>query len=52
MLKNYRKNKDKMTEQELLIEVETIAQNFEKLFDNVGRDKFIFYDDGTINYKT
>lgn len=50
LLKEYRSNKLEMNEQELLEITFNIFKKFNLLFDKIGREKFIFYDDGDVNY--
>ncbi len=45
-----RKNCDTMTSAELSKNYEFVIERFYKLIDKIGRDYFIFYDDGTIEY--
>lgn len=40
-----------MAEEELLKSSHKLVQQFEDIFNTVGRDKFIFYEDGDVNYK-
>ncbi|MFQ6752333.1 MAG: hypothetical protein ACLRFL_02050 [Clostridia bacterium] len=49
-LKEYRQNKDKMTEEELLSTTAEIVENFEKLFEKIGKENFVFHDDGDVEY--
>lgn len=46
-----RNKKDLLGEEEQIKISNEIINDFEKLLDTVGRDKFIFYDDGSIEYK-
>ena len=50
LLNEYRKNEKNMNEQELLISTTKIVESFDKLFEKIGKEKFIFYDDGDVNY--
>ena len=50
-LGQYYKNKPVMTEEELLKTSYELVEIFDAIFDKIGRDKFIFYDDGDVNYK-
>lgn len=50
-LKLLRKEKNTMEEQELIIRSKDILSKLNKLLDKIGREKFIFYNDGDINYK-
>ncbi len=50
-LNNYRENKDKLSLEEKLSETEEILKNFDMLLDMVGRENFIFYEDGSVEYK-
>ena len=50
-ISNLRKNKDELGDEEKNIISNEILNNFEKLLDMVGRDKFIFYEDGKIEYE-
>ena len=47
----YYKNKPVMTEEELLKTSYELVKIFDAIFDKIGREKFIFYDDGDVNYK-
>ena len=42
--------KDKMTEEELIKEYSLIAKKFDEILDKIGREKFIFYDDGDVEF--
>ncbi|MFQ6773224.1 MAG: hypothetical protein ACLRFG_01975 [Clostridia bacterium] len=46
----YVKTYKSLTEKELLELTTTISKKFDELFDKIGRDKFIFYDDGDVEY--
>lgn len=46
----FRKEKDNLTEEEQLKLTTDILNDCEKMVDIAGRDKFIFYEDGDINY--
>ena len=50
-IKELRKNIDNFTKNENIIKSNKILTNFEKLLELVGHDKFIFYEDGKIEYK-
>lgn len=50
LLKQYREKKDKMSEDELLESTAIIIEEFDNLLNKIGRDKFIFYEDGDVNY--
>ena len=50
-LSEYRKNKPNMTEEELLKASYELVEKFNILFDKIGKEKFIFYDDGDVEYK-
>lgn len=50
-IKELRKNTDNFTKNENIIISNKILINFEKLLELVGHDKFIFYEDGKIEYK-
>ena len=50
LLYQYRKEKDTMSEQELLNTTSLIIQKFNDLLNKIGKDKFTFYDDGDVNY--
>lgn len=50
-INNLRKRKNELDSKEKVETSNEILINFEKLLDAVGRDKFIFYDDGKIEYK-
>jgi peroxiredoxin len=41
---------DKLSEKELTKEIEKLLTEYDKVLDIVGRDKFIFYNDGDVNY--
>ena len=46
----YIENKKEMNEQELLELTSLIVKKFNELFEKIGKEKFIFYDDGDVNY--
>ncbi|MBO5102925.1 MAG: hypothetical protein J6C13_02410 [Clostridia bacterium] len=46
----FRENKATMNEQELLSITEEIFVGFNKLIEEIGKEKFIFYDDGGVEY--
>jgi len=50
MLNEYYKNKPNMSEQQLLETTSLLVEKFDLLFNKIGRDNFIFYDDGDINF--
>lgn len=50
-INNLRKRKNELDSKEKVETSSEILINFEKLLNIVGRDKFIFYDDGKIEYK-
>lgn len=49
-LKEYRICKNSLSEKEQQDYLKKILNQFQTALDIVGRDKFIFYDDGDINY--
>ena len=49
-LNNFRKMKNNMNIDEQYKSSEKILEKYYKVLDIVGRDNFIFYDDGDINY--
>lgn len=49
-LKEYKQNKETMNENDLLKTTKHIVEKFKKLLDKIGRDKFTFYDDNTVNF--
>ncbi len=49
-LNSYRMNKDKLSLEEKLSDTEEILKNFDMLLDMVGRENFIFYEDGSVEY--
>ena len=50
LLNEYRAIKDSLSKEEELEMVKKISEAFDLAVDEIGRDKFIFYDDGDINY--
>lgn len=50
LLKKYRTIKDSLSKEEELEMVRKISDIFDFVVDEIGRDNFIFYDDGDINY--
>ena len=48
--RNYRQNKDTMTEEELLESVIKTNNLFKKLIEKVGSEHFTFYEDGTASF--
>ena len=50
-LGQYYKKKSVMTEEELLRTSYELVEKFNLLFDKIGRENFIFYDDGDVSYK-
>ncbi len=46
----FRKERNKMTIYEQLDATNYLLLKFNKLLDLVGREKFIFYEDGDVNY--
>ena len=46
----YREKKDTLTDEEFVKIANDIFKKTDKVIDLVGRDNFIFYDDGDINY--
>ena len=49
-LNEFRKNKANMSIDEQYKTSEKILQKYNRVIDLVGRDNFIFYDDGDVNY--
>ena len=45
-----RKNKEIWSIDKQLLESKKIQENFQKIVEIIGKEKFIFYDDGDINY--
>ena len=45
-----REQKNNLTEEEKIKRSEDILARLNKVLDQIGRDKFIFYDDGFIGY--
>ncbi len=50
-LNNFRRTRKSMNKREEIIESEKVLNSLNNALDVIGRDKFIFYDDGDINYK-
>ena len=50
-IRELRKIKDSLNEEDKVIRTNKVLEKFEKLFDKVGREKFIFYEDGNVEYK-
>ena len=50
LLYQYRKDKDTMSEQELLDTTALIIQKFNYLLNKIGKEKFTFYDDDTLSF--
>jgi len=50
LLKEYRIKQKDMTEQQLLQTTELIGKKFDELFTKIGKDKFVFYEDGDVTY--
>ena len=50
LLKEFRSKQNEMTEYELLEITESIIKKFDELFAKIGQEKFVFYDDGDVNY--
>jgi len=50
---NLRQDRDNnnLSDEDKILRSNAILNNFEELFDIVGKDKFIFYEDGGIGYK-
>ncbi len=46
----FRKNRDAMQERELLTEAREIFDGLKGLVETVGKENFIFYDDGGVEY--
>lgn len=49
-LKDFRKTKDSMSIDEQLKKSDDILKKFNDVLDLIGRENFIFYEDGDINY--
>lgn len=45
-----RDNRDKLSSEELLKYTDLIIKQFNETIDKIGRDKFITYDDGDVDY--
>ena len=45
-----RKNKNEWSNDRQLVEAKIIQDNFQKIVERIGKENFIFYDDGDINY--
>lgn len=45
-----RKNKNEWSNDKQLVEAKIIQDNFQKIVEIIGKENFIFYDDGNINY--
>lgn len=46
----FRENRDTMQERELMTEAREIFDGLKCLVETVGKEKFIFYDDGSVEY--
>lgn len=49
-ISDLRKAKNDLNDEEKNARANEILNHFEELFDLIGRDRFIFYDDGKIEY--
>ena len=49
-INEYREKKDALSDEELLTITNDIIKKSDKIIDLVGKDNYIFYDDGAINY--
>ncbi len=45
-----RENRNSMTTDQLIKDYNFIVKRFYEIIDELGRENFIFYDDGTVNY--
>ena len=45
-----RENRSSMTTDQLIKDYNFIVKRFYEIIDELGRENFIFYDDGTVNY--
>lgn len=50
LLSDLRKNKQVWEEEKLLSTADKILAEFNKILENLGKENFIFYNDGTIEY--
>lgn len=49
-LKKYRETKQNLSREEQINITEKIIEKYNQIIDIIGKDKFVFYDDGDINY--
>ena len=49
-LYNIRRNFDAISTDQLIKDYNFIVKRFYEIIDELGRENFIFYDDGTVNY--
>ena len=49
-LNKFRKFKDQMKPDDQIKTMEILLEKYNKVLDIIGRENFIFYDDGDINY--
>ena len=49
-LKELRENQDNYTNDELFKKAELVIKQFNETIDKIGRDKFITYEDGDVEY--
>lgn len=50
LLSQYRKTKDSLSITERIEFTKKISEKFDLVIDEIGKEKFVFYDDGVINY--
>ena len=49
-LKKFRETKQNLSGEEQINITEKIIEKYNQIIDIIGKDKFVFYDDGDINY--
>lgn len=49
-LKNFRETKQNLSSEEQINITDKIIEKYNRIIDIIGKDKFVFYDDGDINY--
>lgn len=49
-LKNFRGTKQNLSSEEQINITDKIIEKYNQIIDIIGKDKFVFYDDGDINY--
>ena len=49
-LKKFRETKQNLSSEEQINITDKIIEKYNQIIDIIGKDKFVFYDDGDINY--